>query len=71
MWALVATTILSINICQPGTLLTPPVCTETEITPGEIYNIIEYDGVSPYTPPPNTELKQVPAGSQIGDNVGE
>lgn len=40
---------------------------ETTAVPGTIVNIIDYDGVSPYTPPDGTKLEQVPDTAQIGD----
>ena len=35
--------------------------------PGTIVNIIDYDGVSDYTPPDGTDLKEVPDTANIGD----
>lgn len=34
---------------------------------GTIVNLIEYDGVAAYTPPPNTRVALVPDTAQVGD----
>lgn len=43
------------------------VWTTAEVPANTIVNIIIYDGVSPYTPPDNTQLMQVDDSLQIGD----
>ena len=41
--------------------------TTSEVPANTITNIINYDGVSPYTPPENNELLEVEDNKQIGD----
>lgn len=35
--------------------------------PGTIFNLIIYNGYSPYTPPPNMRLAEVPDTAKVGD----
>jgi hypothetical protein len=51
----------------------PPVCTliQQNFAQGQVVDIIAYDGVSPYTPQSGLELVQEPAGTIVGQQVGD
>ena len=67
-WALVATAEQSLSYWVSNQDPTQPATWETAtVEAGTIVNLIVYDGVSPYTPPDNTALMQVPDTAQIGD----
>jgi hypothetical protein len=67
-WALVATTEQELSYWALNEDPTQPANWVTiTAEPGTIVNLIVYDGVSPYSPPDNTALMQVPDNAQIGD----
>ncbi len=66
-WALVCINPMSLSYWVYDSGLGQYVWT-TAIVPGNtIINIVIYDGISPYSPPDNTQLIQVAIGKQIGE----
>lgn len=63
-WALVCTTEMVIPNPEVHSPSDPPTIT---VPSGTIVSIIVYDGHSPYTPPENTVLLEVPDSARIGD----
>ena len=67
-WALVATAEQTLSYWVPNVDPTQTATWETAtVEVGTIVNLIEYDGVSEYTPPDNQALMQVPDDAKIGD----
>lgn len=62
-WALIATTEQELTLFNQATQEWQTIM----VQPGTIVNLIVYDGVSPYEPPTNTKLEQVPDNAEIGD----
>jgi hypothetical protein len=42
--------------------------TEVSVPAGTIINLLEYDGLEPYTPESGLELAEVPDDAKIGDS---
>ena len=66
-WALIATSAQPLTYYVNGQNMNPGQWMTTTATIGTIVNLIAYDGVSAYTVPEGTALKQVPDQAQIGD----
>lgn len=72
-WALVATTAQTLSYwTQPvldsnGNIITASAWITSTVPVGTIINIINYDGISQYTPPAGSKLEQVPDAANIGD----